>query len=77
MSDLGERLSEEEVEPKVIKAIKVIEVTKFTKVAKCHQSKDQVATDFHIFLQVEEMMRWADKDGDGKVILNKFCVFFY
>ena len=75
MSDLGERLSEEEVEPKVIKATKVIKITKFTKVA--NVIKALKTTDFHIFLQVEEMMRWADKDGDGKVILNKFCAFFY
>ena len=30
-----------------------------------------------MIVMVSQMMRWADKDGDGKVILNKFCVFFY
>ena len=77
MADLGERLTEEEVQTnkkintkrKKNENIRREIKHKYMKSLALIQTRIMYSGPVQPILKVEEMMRWADKDGDGKVFL--------
>ena len=78
MADLGERLTEEEVQTnkkmnikKIMRMKRYIEKYnhKYMYSLALIQTRSMYSGPVQPILKVEEMMRWADKDGDGKVFL--------
>ena len=77
MADLGERLTEEEVQTNKKMNTKRMKMKKYKEKYKHKYMKSLALIQTRIMysgpvqpiLKVEEMMRWADKDGDGKVFL--------
>ena len=73
MADLGERLTEEEVQTnKKINTKREKNEKykhKYMKSLALIQTRFMYSGSVQPILKVEEMMRWADKDGDGKVFL--------
>ena len=76
MTDLGERLTEEEVHTNKNMNTKIRKKMKIYKEKYKHkymlslapiQTKIMYSGPVETSLKVEEMTRWADKDGDGKV----------